>query len=685
MRKTVFVLFFLLAVPVLAADDAAGRWDGAINLPNGKLDVGIDLETAGGQWKGRIDIPAQGAQDLPLKVDVAGEKVTIEITGVPGTPTFKGTLAGNTIRGDFTQGGATFPFTLTRGKAADPAEKLAGMDDLISGALKSWQVPGLAVAVIADGKVVWAKGFGQRNIEKNLPMTPDTLMPIGSITKSFTTLLMGMLVEEGKLDWDKPVRTFVPEFRASDDMLTARLTPRDLVTHRTGLPRHDLLWYNNQELTREQIVARLAHLGTTNDLRARYEYNNLMFLAGGFLVEEATGRQWEDVVKERVFGPLEMKRSTFWDSEAEKDPDHARGYREDDDRILLMPFREVGNMGPVGSINSSVNEMANYALLHLNRGKFRERQLVQPSTIREMHTPQVAINALPDQPELGPASYGLGWVIDTYRGKLRVAHGGNIDGFSALLTMFPNDGIGIVTLANANITGLPGIMRNHIADKLLDLPAKDWNTEALARRAGMRKMAKEGEQKKTATRKSGTKPSHPIGDYAGEYEHPGYGVLKIDKLPNDQLQATFNRIVTPLEHWHYDVFSGVEVEQDPTFRDMKYHFRGDLAGNIAAIEASFEPRVDPIVFRKRPDPRLSDPKYLEQFLGNYELGPLPVTVSLRGSRMILAVGPQTPSELIPDIDGWFNLKGFSGYRVRFTGDTIELSQPNGLFTATRKK
>lgn len=684
MRRLLFLLLFF-ALPVLAADSPEGHWTGSINLPNGKLDVQVDFTTSGGRWRGQIDIPAQGARDLPLIVDVTREKVTFEISGIPGNPTFNGTLAGDTISGDFIQGGATFPFTLTRGKAEDPAAKLAGMEELINGALKSWQVPGLAMAVVADGKVIWAKGFGQRNLEKNLPMTADTLMPIGSITKSFTTLLMGMLVEEGKLDWDKPVRTYVPEFRAADEILTARLTPRDLVTHRTGLPRHDLLWYNNQDLTREQIVSRLAHLGASEDLRSRYQYNNLMFLAGGFLVEELTGQQWEDVVKARVFGPLQMKRSTFWDAEAEKDPDHARGYREDDDKILLMPFREVGNMGPVGSINSSVNEMANYALLHLNRGKFGDRQLVQPTTIREMHTPQVAIAALPEQTELGPASYGLGWVIDTYRGKLRVAHGGNIDGFSALLTLFPNDGVAVVALANANGTGLPGIMRNHIADKLLDLPAKDWNTEALARRAGMRKMAKEGEEKKTATRKSGTKPSHSIADYAGEYEHPGYGVLKIEKLANDQLQATFNRIVTPLEHWHYDVWSGVEVEQDPTFRDMKYHFRGDLAGNIAAVEASFEPRVDPIVFRKRPDPRLSDPKHLEQFLGDYTLGPLPVTVSLRGTRLVLAVGPQTPSELVPDIDGWFNLKGFSGYRARFTGDTIELSQPNGLFTATRKK
>jgi CubicO group peptidase (beta-lactamase class C family) len=559
------------------------------------------------------------------------------------------------------------------------------MDDFINGALKSWDVPGLALAVIADGKVIWAKGFGQRDVENRLPMTADTLLPIGSITKSFTTLLMGMLVDEGKLEWDKPVRTYVPEFRAADELLTSRLTPRDLVTHRTGLPRHDLLWYNNNELTREQIVSRLGYLGASEDLRSRYQYNNLMFLAGGFLVEELTGQPWEDVAKARVLGPLGMTRSTFWSAEAAKDADHARGYREDDGKILLMPFREVGNMGPVGSISSSANEMANYAMLQLSRGKFGGKQLVQPATLREMHTPQQAISALPDQPENGPASYGLGWVIDTYRGRLRVAHGGNIDGFSALLTLFPNDGIGIVALSNANGTGLPGVMRNHIADKLMDLPAKDWNGEALGRRELGRKAAKDAETKKTATRRSGTRPSHAIADYAGEYEHPGYGILRIETIAGDKLQATFNRIVTPLEHWHYDVFNGVEVEKDPTFTDMKYHFRGDLSGNVAAVEASFEPRVAPIVFNKRPDAKWTDPQNLTQFLGDYTLGAQTISISLRGTKLVMAIANQPPYELLPDIDGWFNLKGLTGFRARLIGEVIELSQPNGLFTAVRKK
>lgn len=684
MKKLLVAL--CLAVPLFAQD---GRWEGAIALPTGKLAMQIDLERDGAAWKGDITIPAQGARDLPLEaISVEGAKVSFQIAGIPGTPTFSGTVVDDKddkIEGAFTQGGQTFPFTLTRAAAQDPAAPLADLDAFLRGTLQPWDVSGLAVAVIADGKVVYAKGFGHRNVEKNLPMTADTLLPIGSITKSFTTLALGMLVAEGKIEWDQPVRTYMPAFLTADDQLTAGLTVRDLVTHRSGLPRHDLVWYNNQDLTRAQIVGRLAHLPANEGLRARFQYNNLMFLTAGHLIEDTTGKQWEDVIRERVFTPLGMTRSNFWDSASAKDADHARGYREDHGKILEMPFREVGNMGPAGSINSSVNEMANYALLQLGQGKFKGQQLIEPTGIKEMHTPHSVISSLPDDPELSPASYGLGWFIDGYRGHLRVSHGGNIDGFSALLTLYPNDGVAVVALSNANGTGLPDIATNHIADRMLKLEAKDWNGEALGKRALARKAEEDAEKKKTATRKNGTKPSHAIADYAGEYEHPGYGVLTVEKLAGDKLQATYNHIVTPLEHWHYDTFNGAKNEADPTFEDMKYNFRTDVAGNVFGIEASFEPRVDPVLFRKRADARLTDPKYLAPFLGDYELGPTKVTLSLRGTKLVMVVANQRPYELEPDIDGWFNLKGLSGFRARLSGDTIEISQPSGLFTATRKK
>lgn len=682
------ILFLLTAAPLFSETPLIeGRWKGSINIPPMPLEIEIDFEKVNDRWSGDITIPAQNARDLPLSDIVLVDRgVSFRISGVPGAPAFKGTLAedGTKISGDFTQAGQTFPFSVERTGKEDLIARLNGFEEFVQGALKPWDVPGLALAVVAGGKVIYAQGVGYRDVGNQRPMTPHSLMPIGSITKSFTTFLMGILVDEGKLDWDQPLRSYLPEFRMVNSTLAEGLTPRDLVTHRSGLPRHDLSWYNNQDLSRSQIVERLGRLEPSEQLRSRYQYNNLMFLTAGYLIEQLTGMSWEDAVRARIFEPLGMKRSNFQDSESQKDPDHARPYREDDGIIGEIPFREVGNMGPAGSINASVSEMANWILLQLNKGTFGGRKLIESTTLREMHTPQMAISSLPDAPEVSPASYGMGWVIDSYRGHYRVYHGGAIDGFTAQLVLFPNDGIGLVAIVNANGTALPGLVINHAVDRLLDLPPKDWSGEALARRALARKAAKEAESRKTAVRRTGTRSSHPLDDYTGEYESDGYGVLKIEKVAPGRLQTVYNHIVTPIEHWHFDVFNGLKNEKDPTFEDMKYNFRTDLSGNIFAVEALFEPRVGPVLFRKRPEAKLSDPDYLRQFTGEYQLGAQTVLISLRGSRLILTIGNQRPYPLEPDIDGWFNLGGLSGFRARLSTGKVEISQPNGLFTATRK-
>jgi len=685
-----FVLLLISADSVLASSSSpAGRWEGSVSLPGTKLEVQIDLEQKEQQWTGDITIPAQGARDLALTaIRVDGPKVSFQISGVPGTPAFTGTLAadGTAISGDFTQGGQTFPFELKRKEKEDLAARLTGFDEFVNDALRKWEVPGLAFAVVADGRVILAKGYGQRDIKNNLPMTGDTLLPIGSATKAFTTFLMGQLVDEGSLDWDKPVRNYLSEFRMVNPSLAEGLTPRDLVTHRSGVPRHDLVWYNNQDLSRKDLVNRLGAVPANLELRERFQYNNLMFLTAGYLIEQLTRMNWEDAVRERIFKPLGMNRSNFVDADSQKDSDHAKPYRWDIDseKVGEIPYREVGNMGPAGSINSSVSEMSRWMLVQLNRGKFGERQIIEPATLREMHTPQVAVSSIPEEPELSPGSYGLGWFIDSYRGHFRVSHGGAIDGFTALVTLYPNAGIGIVALANANGTPAPGLISRHAFDRLLDLPQKDWSGEALAKRDLGRKSAKDARAKRQTTRKTGTRPSHPLDEYAGEYHNDGYGLLKIDREGKDGLLATYNYIVTPLQHWHYDVFNGVKNEKDPVFEDMKYNFRADLTGNIATVEATFEPNVSPMVFHRKPDAKLSDPKYLAQFTGEYTMGANKVVASLRGSQLVLTVGNQRPYVLEPDIDGWFNLSGLTGFRARLLPDRIEISQPGGLYTATRK-
>ncbi|HUU36921.1 MAG TPA: serine hydrolase domain-containing protein, partial [Candidatus Desulfaltia sp.] len=266
-----------------AAEDPslAGHWVGEVDVPGTKLDFDIDfaLKPDGG-WSGDISIPMQNAKDLPLvNITLKGKDVSFEISGVPGSPTFKGVLSedGQKISGELTQGGQTFPFTMNRSADLKTQAKqaLAGFDEIVAKGLQGLNIPGIALAIIVEDEVVLAKGYGFKDLENKVPITTDTLLAIGSASKAFTVFALGTLVDEGKLDWDKPLRNYIPWFRLYDSFASERLTPRDTVTHRSGLPRHDLLWYNNTAVSREDLVRRLAYLKPSADLREVWQYNNL--------------------------------------------------------------------------------------------------------------------------------------------------------------------------------------------------------------------------------------------------------------------------------------------------------------------------------------------------------------------------------------------------------------------------
>ena len=696
-----FFLFaaFIIAVSGLAiaapAQDLAGHWEGAIEVPGTKLEVNLDfVKQADGAWKGDISIPVQGAKDLPLTgIKVEGVDVAFAIAGVPGDPTFKGTMSadGARITGKFTQGGGTFPFELARAAAPAAAAKkaLEGFDAVVAKGLAELKVPGVAIAVVRDNEVIYSKGFGFRDIETKLPMTPDTIMAIGSSSKAFTAFTLGTLVDQGKVEWDKPVRNYIPWFRLFDAQAGERLTPRDLVTHRSGLPRHDLVWYNNHAATREQLVRSLAYLPPTADLREKWQYNNMMFLTAGYLVETLTGKSWEDAVRALVFEPLGMVRSNFSVLESQKDKDFALPYDERDGKVQKIPFRDISIVGPAGSINSTVNEMSCWVTVHLNGGSYGDKQVIGANTLADLHTPYMTTGGVSTRPDITAPDYALGWMVDNYRGHRRVHHGGNIDGFSAMVSFLPNDGLGFVVLSNKNGTGLPELLIRTAADRILGLEAVDWIGDAAKRLAEGEAVGKKAEEKMVTRRRPGTSPAHKLDEYAGDYRHPGYGDLKV-KLSGGQLGFVYNGIATPLSHWHYETFNGGKAE-DPTFKDMKLTFRTDVNGNVAGVAVPFEPSLDDIYFVKKPDPRLSDPAFLKTLVGSYALASQTVTVSLRGNILTLFVPGQPVYDLVPEVGGEFSLKAAKVVRVRFLEDAkgqvtgIEVSQPGGVYEYKRTK
>ncbi|MGB7295584.1 MAG: serine hydrolase [Candidatus Aminicenantales bacterium] len=693
------IVLSFISLPVCAGSAAseeasiAGHWVGEVEIPGTKLGFDIDFaQQPDGTWSGDISIPMQNAKDLPLgNIALKGNDVSFEISGVPGAPTFKGALNedGQKISGQFTQGGETFPFAMSRsaGLKAQAKQALAGFDEIVARGLDGLKVPGIALVIVVEDEVVLAKGYGFKDLENKVPMNPDTLLAIGSASKAFTVFALGTLVDEGKLDWDKPLRDYIPWFKLHDPFASERLTPRDTVTHRSGLPRHDLSWYNNTAISREELVRRLAYLKPTADLRAIWQYNNLMYLTAGYLVEVLTGKTWEDGVRAQVLDPLGMKRTNFSVDDSQKDADFALPYHEREGKLERLPYRGLTNMGPAGSINSSVNEMSRWVLVHLNGGKLGDEQIINSQTIQDMHLVHMPTGGTPAIPEVTPANYGMGWFVDSYRGHGRVHHGGNIDGFSAMVSMLPRDRVGFVALANKNATGLPELLIRHATDLILGLEAKDWVGEAAKSKVKGDEATKEAEKKKATRRVLNTKPSHKLEDFAGDYFHPGYGDLKVT-VEKGQLDFIYNDITTPLEHWHYDVFSGLRAG-DLVFENFQLNFITDANGNVARLEAPMEATLEPIVFEKKPDARLSDPGYLQKFAGKYLLIEQVITISLKGNVLFASIPGQPELELVPGLGGEFTLKQVKVASIRFKTDdkgnvtAMELSQPGAVFEAKR--
>jgi CubicO group peptidase (beta-lactamase class C family) len=687
------------ALPVRAAEpSAAGRWEGSIELPGTHLAVQIELAGGAGAWKGSIDIPAQNAKGLALEeITAGGLSVSFAISGVPGHPAFKGTLApdGASISGDFTQGGATFPFKLAR--AGDPGEKAAaalkGFGDFVTGALKDWKVPGCAVAVVSGDRVVLAEGYGLRDVKKNLPVTRDTLFAIGSSTKAFTVMTLGLLADEGKLSWDAPVKQYLPTFKLKDPTASDHMTPRDLVTHRSGLPRHDLMWYN-APLSRKELFDRLQYIEPNADFRAKWQYQNLMFMTAGYLAGEVAGASWEDLVRARIFGPLGMTSSNFSVEDSRKAADFSLPYDEKDKQVIEIPFRNITTVGPAGSINSNVVDMAQWVMLHVNGGRAGGKRLVNENTISEMHRPQMVMPERGFDPEIVLTSYAMGWFVESYRGKVRIHHGGNIDGFSAMVTFLPKENVGVVVLSNHGGSPLSEVVARTAIDRLLGFEPIDWNARVLARARAAEKAGDKAKEKMDLDRKKGTKPAHAQEEYAGDYDHPAYGTLAISKDAAGNLKALIHSIPMRLEHWHYETFRG--YGEDPALSELKlfFLFETNTKGDVDRVLVPLEPQAPEIVFTKKPPARLFDAGFLKGLAGSYVFtddAAVTVTVTLKGENALTVSIPNQPVyDLEPYRGTEFRMRGLTGFSIRFVLDAagtareLLILQPDGVYSARRK-
>ncbi len=471
---------------------------------------------------------------------------------------------------------------------------LDGFDEFVNSVRQQWNVPGLGLGIIQNGKVIFAKGYGFRNVEQKLPVTTRTLFPIGSTSKSFTALALAILHDDGKIDWDTPVRQYLPAFQLQDQVATERLTLRDLLTHRTGLARHDLVWYSSN-FTRKQMFERLRYLEMSKDLRSTFQYNNLMFMTAGYLAGEVSGLGWEGLVRKRIFDSLDMKASNFSDADSQKSPDYSLPYAEVKGAVKQIPFKPIEEIGPAGGINSNIDEMLHYAQMLLDKGKYAGKQIVSEAGVKQVHSPQMVMGTAPRFAELGYPAYGMGWVIQSYRGHHYVWHNGGIDGFYTLFCLLPNDNLGLVILSNRLGHPAAEIVAYNVFDRLLGLEPVGWNQRFKDEEAKQKKAEEEQAKKASSTSKLGTHPAHDLKEYAGKYENPGYGTVTVT-FAGDKLTLALNNISAPLAHYHYEVFT--TPEDSETVPQIKVQFNTNMDGEVDGVAIPLQPGVNDIVFKR---------------------------------------------------------------------------------------
>jgi CubicO group peptidase (beta-lactamase class C family) len=586
-------------------------------------------------------------------------------------------------------------------KTADRSKALAGIDIIMEKILKDRKAAGFAVAVIEKNKIIYSKGFGYRDYEKKLPVTPNTLFAIGSCTKSFTSLLLGLLNKDRKLEYDKPVTDYLPDLKFFNSDMNKLVTVRDLMCHRTGLPRHDLSWYLFNTDSRDSMAQRIAFQEPTASLREKWQYNNFMFLLQGVIAEKMMGKKWEDNIKEKIFLPLGMNSSNLTIKDMEANPEASIGYGLYRDSIVKkMEYYNINAMSPAGSINSSVSEMAKWTTMWMNGGKINGKEIFPESYLKEAISSQMIIGGgLPDKekPDIHFSNYGFGWFLASYKGHYRVEHGGNIDGFSASTCFFPSDSIGIIVLTNQNGSSIPGIVRNTIADRLLQVKQTDWLGERKTADAKAKAAAKETGGKVETNKKTGTKTSHDLKDYPGLFHHPGYGTMEI-VLQRDSLFAFTPNKKIWLRHYHYDVFELYLVDPEESIDTsekigLKLQFGMNEAGEINTALMALEEGLKPLEFARRPMPKEITAAELKKYEGNFEFAPgAGAKFYIKGEKTLYAfIEGQPEYELIATDKNKFVLKKLSGYSVLFEenekGEIVSasFSQPNGTFRAKKKK
>ena len=483
------------------------------------------------------------------------------------------------------------------------AEPFPGLDAYVNEALKAWKVPGIGLAIVRNDSVIYAKGYGVRDAKTRTPVDEQTVFAIGSSSKAFTAAAVAMLVDEKKVELDAPVTKYLPWFQLADPYATREMTVRDLLSHRSGLARGELAWYGSG-FDRDEIVRRVRFLQPTWSFRSQFGYQNIMYIAAGQVVAKVSGMNWDDFITQRLLKPLGMTSSSTTIRGLEQRTNLASPHAEVDSAIVPVRWRNIDNAGPAGSINSNVVDMAQWVRMQLAGGQYAGKSIITRRQVDEMHAPHTIIRidsaARANNPDTHFSSYGLGWFLEDYRGRAVIHHGGNVDGFTALVGMMPEEKFGVVLLTNMNGTGLPTPLLRRIFDMQLKATARDWAGEGIKRMEQQRARALEAQRRAGgAPKPSGGKPSLALSEYTGTFADSLHGDMVVTER-DGKLQLAFGPNWNgTLEYWNAENFR-VKFET-PVLPPFFVSFTVTPAGKVTQLVAELV--GSPVVFGRRASAR----------------------------------------------------------------------------------
>jgi CubicO group peptidase (beta-lactamase class C family) len=472
---------------------------------------------------------------------------------------------------------------------------LEALDDYVTAAMSRWQTPGMAIAVVQDGELLAARGYGVRSIEAGEAVDAQTQFSIASCSKAFTAAAIAKLVERGKVGWDDPIVAHWPSFDLARPELTGSITIRQALAHRSGLPAANMLWRSGA-FDGDEILSRLRWLEPVAAPGERFLYNNVMYAVLGKLIEHSSGMPWVEFLARKLLAPLAMTATYASGAAAEEARNRAAPHAADGGRLARVPRYCPDSIAPSGAIHSCASDMAKWLIFHLDRGSASGKQLLSSANIDEMHAPFAPTRSAgteppaPEQPAPPIDDYGLGWFVNEYAGEKVIEHSGVQNGFVAWVAMAPSRRLGLVVLSNLHRTGLNYALRSWLLDAALGREERDWSEIVRADYAGgYRRLLREAKATFDASRKDAAPCALPLAEYAGEYESRLYGRVRVS-FHGDRLSLQFGtRFDGALTHWQDNSFRA--TFPNPRLDDwlVTFDVREDAARSLRVKESPWAP------------------------------------------------------------------------------------------------